>query len=147
MERTAAGRLRWVLIADRDGPAAHRLVGLVLELGLRAYHTARGDEALRMAEVEPVRLAVIDAVLQDMPGPELALRLRALDPALPVIMTTGDFRPELEVQARRAGVVHYAHKPLDACRLESVLRKALAARSDPAAAASATPAAPEHRDH
>jgi DNA-binding response OmpR family regulator len=129
VERSMAVRPRWVLIADRDGPAARRLVRLILQLGLRAFQTARGDEALRLAEAEPVRLAVIDAALQDMAGPQLALRLRTLDPALPVIMTTGDFRPEIEVQARRAGVLHYAHKPLDDARLEAVLRKVLGAQA------------------
>jgi DNA-binding response OmpR family regulator len=152
VERPEAARPRWVLVADCDGPAARRLVRLVLQLGLRAYHTARGDEALRMAEVEPVRLAVIDAALQDMAGSELALRLRDLDPTLPMIMTTGDFRPETEVQARRAGVVHYAHKPLDDARLETVLRTILdipttgSGRHGPGSAPAAT--APEcHRDH
>ena len=78
-----------------------------------------------MAAVQPMRLAVIDVALQDMAGPELARRLRALDPSLPVVMTTDDFRPEVEVQAREAGIVHYAHRPLDGGRLEAVLRKIL----------------------
>jgi len=120
-----SGRHHWVLVADRDGSAARLLGDLIRRLGLRAYHTTRGDEALRVAEAQPMRLAIIDVALQDMAGPELARRLRTLDPALPVVMTTGDFRPEVEVQAREAGIVHYAHKPLDDGRLEAVLRKIL----------------------
>lgn len=129
-----------MLVADRDGSAARLLGDLIRRLGLRAYHTTRGEEALRVAEAQPMQLAVIDVALQDMAGPQLARRLRTLDPALPVVMTTGDFRPEVEVQAREAGIVHYAHKPLDDDRLEAVLRKVLSA---PVRSAPAGPRAPE----
>ncbi|MGH7320926.1 MAG: hypothetical protein ACRELA_15045, partial [Candidatus Rokuibacteriota bacterium] len=66
-------------------------------------------------------------------GHELAARLKAIDPGLPVMMTTGDYRPELEVMARQLGIVCYAHKPVDRRRLEAVLDKLLSARVPPLA--------------
>jgi DNA-binding NtrC family response regulator len=119
---------RWVLVADADAQAARSLSARLLRHGLWAYPAARGDDALRVVETRTLVLAVIDVSLEDMPGAELALRVRVLDPTLPVIMTTGDFRPELEVEARRVGIIHYAQKPLDDARLNAILAGILQGR-------------------
>jgi DNA-binding NtrC family response regulator len=140
MRPAAPDRPRWVLVADRDGAAARRLVRSIRQQGLRARHTVRGDEALRLVEARCVRLVVVDVILQDMAGPELAHCLRTLDRALPVIVTTADFRPEVEVTARAAGIAHYAHKPVDDRRLATLVRQILGARAPtPPHAAGAAP--------
>lgn len=132
------GAPAWVLVADGDPIAAEEVSGLVRDVGFWAYPTGRADEALRFAEVRRLALAVVDVALLDTAGHELAVCLRILDPELPVMMTSGDSRPELEVQARQVGLIYYAHKPVDARCLESVFHKALGARRP--AAASSTPA-------
>jgi DNA-binding NtrC family response regulator len=40
-------------------------------------------------------------------------------------MTSGDYRPEFEVRARQIGILHYAQKPTDPDRIETVVAKAL----------------------
>ena len=45
---------------------------------------------------------------------------------LPILMTAGDYRPELEVRARQLGVLYYAHKPADCWLMEAVVPAALA---------------------
>ncbi len=119
---------RWILVADQDEASARRLVTVAARRGLKAHATARGHEALRVAGTRRLVLAVIDVALEDMTGHELTARLKAIDPGLPVMMTTGDFRPELEVMARQLGIVSYAQKPVGRRRLEAVLDKLLSAR-------------------
>ncbi|MBI2160494.1 MAG: response regulator transcription factor [Candidatus Rokubacteria bacterium] len=120
---------RWIVVADADQDAANLLAGYLLYQRFRAYPTGRGSEALRVARVHPLSLAVIDVQLADMAGRELFQRLRAIDPALPVIMTTADFGAATEMDARRLGIIQYVQKPFDFRRLELVARRIHTMRS------------------
>ena len=68
-------------------------------------------------------LAVVDVHLLDMPGCDLVRKLRSIEPALPVVMTTGDYSPATEVQARQLGIIQYIHKPIDLQRLDRVVSR------------------------
>ena len=56
-----------------------------------------------------------------MTGFDLVRRLRSGAPELPVVVTTGDYRPTTEVEARQLGIVQYLHKPVDLERLDKVV--------------------------
>lgn len=122
---TARAHLHWVLVVDQDESAAGSLARRFQERGLMAHATASGQEALRLASLRKPTLAIIDLMLKDMDGVELARRLRALDPGLAMVVTTGHRQPALEVEARRVGIVYYAHKPLDLDRLDAVTTRAI----------------------
>ncbi|MBI2879793.1 MAG: response regulator [Candidatus Rokubacteria bacterium] len=115
-----------ILVADADPEAAWPLVEHFLREGYRAVYTARGEEALRLARAGRLGAAVVDIGLEDMDGHALVAHLKELDLELPIIMTAGDYRPELEFQARRLGILYYAHKPADCRLLEAVVATALA---------------------
>lgn len=123
----------WIVVADADQGAANRLAGHLLHQRLRAYPTGRGGDALCFAEAHPMSLAVIDVELADMTGCLLVAHLRAIDPALPVIMTTADFGAAIEIEARRLGIVRYVQKPFDFEALDLVARRVFAMRARPAA--------------
>ena len=116
---------RWVLVADRDPQAALHLAGYFSRRGFRTYHTTQGEEAMLLANSRRLLLAVIDVSLLDMSGHALAQRLKEIDPELPVLMTSGDYAPELEAAARRVGILYYAHKPADYELIGGVVDKAL----------------------
>ena len=116
---------RWVLVADADLQSAIHLAGYFSRRGFRTYHTARGEEAVLLAHSHRLLLAVIDVALLDMSGETLARRLKEIDPELPVLMTSGDYAPELEAAARRVGILYYAHKPTDYRLIGGVVDKAL----------------------
>jgi DNA-binding NtrC family response regulator len=42
-------------------------------------------------------------------------------------MTTSDYRPTTEVEARQLGIVQYIHKPVDLRRLDLVIARIIAA--------------------
>jgi len=121
---------RWILVADGDEASAHLVAGFLLHARLRAYPTARGLDALRLARRYRLRLAVVDVDLSDMPGCELVRKLRAIEPHLPVVMTTSDYRPTTEVEARQLGIVQYIHKPVDLQRLDLVISRIFTADGD-----------------
>lgn len=85
---------------------------------------------MRLARRHRLGLAIVDVHLLDMPGRELIRQLRAIEPALPVVMTTGDFRPTTEVEARQLGIVQYIHKPVDLQRLDLVISRIFAADTE-----------------
>lgn len=114
-----------ILVADADGEAAWLLAKHFLRQGYRALHTQRGEDALRLARFGALDAAIVDVSLEDMAGHTLAARLRELDPEIPILMTAGDYRPELEARARQLGILYYAHKPADCRLLEAVVAKAL----------------------
>jgi DNA-binding response OmpR family regulator len=86
-----------------------------------------GKEALRKATLEKPDVMLLDLHLPDIPGTEVAERLRrSADTSLiPLIMLTGD--DSMEVESLRAGVDAYMTKPFDETvlqlRVESILRR------------------------
>jgi DNA-binding response OmpR family regulator len=115
----------WILVADADRLSARRLANHFTRQGFRAYQTPLGEEAVLVANSRRISLAIIDVALNDMPGTALAARLKAIEPALPVVMTTNDHRPELEAEARKVGLLFYAHKPASHRVIGEVVEKAL----------------------
>ena len=113
----------WILVADRDESAARFVANFLLQARLRAYPTPHGLEAMRLVGRFRLGLAVVDVDLLDMSGCELVRKLRAVEPGLPVVMTTGDYSPATEVQARQLGIVQYIHKPIDLHRLDRVVSR------------------------
>jgi two-component system response regulator HydG len=128
--RDSAGQ-RWILVADGDETSARSVAAFLLRAHLRAYPTAHGLEAIRLLSRFRLGLAVVDVDLLDMSGCELVRRLRALEPTLPVVMTSADYGPETEVQARQLGIVQYLHKPIDFQRFDRVVSRIFSADAEP----------------
>jgi DNA-binding response OmpR family regulator len=107
------------------------VAGFLLHARFRAYPAGRGLDALRLARRYRLCLAVVDVDLPDMSGCDLVRQLRAIEPALPVVMTTSDYRPTTEVEARQLGIVQYVQKPVDLQRLDLVVARIFAAEGEP----------------
>ena len=114
-----------ILVADRESEAARLLARYLSRQGLRASHTGSGQDVLFSARSGSLALAILDAELEDMSGQALACRLKEIDARIHVVMTSADPRPELEIQARQAGVLYYAHKPINHRSLKAVVERAL----------------------
>lgn len=116
-----------ILVADADEGSAKALATHLERQGFWVCQTNRGDEAVLLMRLHQPALAVIDIVLEEMSGCELATRLKQIDAKLPVIMTAKDQLAEWEAEARQAGIVYYAPKPIDLRWLDAVVRKAIQA--------------------
>jgi CheY-like chemotaxis protein len=92
------------------------LVAMIAEEALTALgfepHSARNaDEALAQFKAFAPALAVIDVGLPDTRGDELALKLRALSPELPIVVASGYDESELRAKFAADSRVAVMPKP------------------------------------
>lgn len=85
---------------------------------------AAAAEALARPGARPDVL-VTDLSMPKTSGIELARDARAAHPDMPVLLCTGFVHPELEQEAREAGVTRLLDKPLQVRGLADVIREAL----------------------
>ncbi len=124
--RAPSARAFGILLVDSDGAAARSLAGRLTAKGYRVTHAASGRQALAAVRSGSIGVAIVDVALKDMAGHVLALHLKRLRPEVPIIMTSADYDPRLEIQSRQVGILHYAHKPINSHRtIEAVVGKAL----------------------
>lgn len=80
-----------ILVVDDDDQLRRLLVECLRDLGWTVTAAASGAAALDMAQAEgPLDLVIADVAMPEMDGLTLALRLRAVRPALPVLFMSGD---------------------------------------------------------
>jgi two-component system cell cycle sensor histidine kinase/response regulator CckA len=78
-----------ILIVDDDAAVLETAVMLVESLGYRAETASNGSEALRMVMAGSFDAVLTDVLMPDMNGFQLARRIQAIKPGLPVICVTG----------------------------------------------------------
>jgi DNA-binding NtrC family response regulator len=83
---------------------------------------AAAQQSLRV--VRP-HLVLLDLRLGDVDGLDTLREIKALDPALPVIMMTAYGSVETAVRAMKEGALDYVQKPMDLEELELVVTRAL----------------------
>jgi CheY-like chemotaxis protein len=137
--------LKKILVVD-DDPVVGTSFDRVLSGKGYAVITARdGDEALRKLDSESYDLVFTDIKMPGMSGLEVAERVKASQPWLPVVIITGYGTEANEARAEAAGVAGFLRKPLSPEMIEGTADKALlehAAVAAPASAAAPAIAAP-----
>lgn len=132
--------LRKVLVVD-DDPVVGRSFERVLSGKGYAVITARdGEEALRKLNAEAYDVVFTDIKMPGMSGLEVAERVKASQPWLPVVIVTGYGTEENEARAEAAGVAEFLRKPLSPEAIEGSAAKVLhetAARALPRGAETA----------
>lgn len=111
-DRTAAGLA--LLLVDDSTTFRDRLATALVERGLDVSTAGDAAEALDLVRRRRIDLAVIDL---KMPGPSglvLLRELRAIDPAIKVVVLTGFGSIATAVEAMRAGAINFVSKPADA---------------------------------
>jgi CheY-like chemotaxis protein len=85
----ASGQARLILVVDDDEAVLETAVMLVESLGYRAEAASNASEALRMVMADGYDAVLTDVAMPDMNGFQLAKRIQAVRPGLPVICVTG----------------------------------------------------------
>jgi CheY-like chemotaxis protein len=119
-----------VLVVD-DEPAVGEFMGELLESwGLEVTVKPNGAEAEALFAENPQHfdLVVTDQTMPKMTGTELAQRLMAKHPGLPVILYTGYTERLTEEQTRRAGIRALVTKPVDIAAFFGLVRDILKPR-------------------
>lgn len=119
-----------VLVVDDDA-AVREALHLILDEAYAVLDAADAHTALATVRAARVDLVVLDLLLPDTDGLEVLQELKALDPALPVLVVTGVKTVRTTVAAMKRGAVDYLTKPFDEDELLAAMRAALRAPARP----------------
>lgn len=106
-----------VLCVDDEPFILMLLADTVADLGLMPTEAANGEEALALAATQPVDLLITDIRLGGIDGWEVAERVRALHPGVPIIYISG-----FPTQGKSLPGALYLAKPFRPFDLENAIR-------------------------
>lgn len=128
LEAAAAESRRTLLIVDdEEGP--RQALRIVFKDDYALLLAADGTHAVELASHNHVDAAVLDIRMCDMSGIEVLERLKALDPAIEVIMLTAYETIDTARQALRLGACDYLNKPFDIASMRAAVRHAMERRA------------------
>ncbi len=122
MSKTALKDPRPVLIVDDD--AAHRLMlrETLKDRGYIPVEAASGEEGLKILKSQVADLVLLDIKMPGMGGMEALRKIKAFNPALPVIMMTAYATVQTAIEALKLGAEDYLLKPLNLDELEEAIQ-------------------------
>jgi PAS domain S-box-containing protein len=122
-----------ILIVE-DNAATRKMMRLALQAeGYSVVEAEEGEGALRMVAAQaPLALVLLDCKLPDLDGFEIAHRLRAMAPDLPLLAVTGWAQAD-EARMLTAGFLDVLQKPVEPSRLVEIVARYVG-RAQPRAA-------------
>jgi DNA-binding NtrC family response regulator len=117
-----------VLLVEDDPGLRFVLRDFLESCGFTVAEAGSLAEARAAFRQTPPDLALLDYLLPDGNALELLYTLKALDPAVPLVVLTGHGSIDLAVRAMKAGAEQFLVKPVELPTLEAVLRRALSSR-------------------
>ncbi len=121
------GRGEKILLIE-DEPSLWQLASRILTRnGYQVYDGATAADALREAGDlhQPIDLLITDAVMPDMLGTEVAARVRALRPGLPVLYMSGYAQAVLDTDGALGPNVDFLEKPFSEAEIVARVRRAI----------------------
>ena len=115
-----------VLVVDDHLDTAHTLALLLRASGHAVEFAINGYAALEIARQFRPDIVLLDLLLPDLDGCEVARRLRQQEPArnARILAITGSGSEELQTRAREAGCDEYLLKPLDPRLIDTLITQA-----------------------
>ncbi|HXG02941.1 MAG TPA: sigma-54 dependent transcriptional regulator [Candidatus Binatia bacterium] len=114
-----------LLVADDDAVARDLLVEVLTREGYQVRAAEGGEACVRIAEAEPIDLALVDLRMADLDGLGVLARLSTLRPPVPVLILTAFATVDTAIQAIRAGAYDYLSKPFRIEEIKLAVRRAL----------------------
>lgn len=145
--------LKKILVVDDDPVVGKSFDRVLSGKGYAVITASNGEEALSKLASESYDLVFTDIKMPGMNGLEVAERVKASQPWLPVVIITGYGTEDNEARAEAAGVSGFLQKPLSPEMIEGTTARALLevpalaappAAAAPAIAAPVAAAAPAH---
>jgi CheY-like chemotaxis protein len=125
------GQGEHVLYLDDEAPLVELAIRLLGRLGYRVSGFNDPQTAIDAVRANPGEFDVVitDFNMPGVSGLEVAREIRRLQPALPVVLTSGYVSEDLVATAAAAGVVQVVYKPSSAHELCETIHRILASRS------------------
>ena len=112
-----------VLIVDDDTDIRGLLGEALSRWGYDPTLAANGREAIDLISRQIFDAALVDIWMPEMDGLQVLEQIKRHDPALEVVMLTGNPMVETAVQALKSGAYDYLMKPLNLDELQHLLRQ------------------------
>lgn len=116
-----------ILAVDDDPGTLEVVVSMLRTLGYEVATARSGADALHVLESAPPSIVVTDLVMPDVDGAELVRRVKASNPAIPVVVMSVLDSVERAVELLKTGADDYLTKPLSlevlGAHLESIVNK------------------------
>jgi CheY-like chemotaxis protein len=119
--------MKKILVVDDDPVIGKSFDRVLSGKGYAVINAESGETALAKLATENYDLVVTDIRMAGMNGLEVAERVRAKQPWMPVLIITGYGSDESEARAKAAGVTEFLHKPLSPEMIETSVGAAVAA--------------------
>ena len=114
-----------VLVVDDEPRVAAVLHDALIDLGYAVQVAVNGAEALRLVALYQPDVVLLDLSMPNVSGDVVLERLRDTDPALPVIVVTGNADAERARSTLARGAFDYVSKPFDLEILARILAAAV----------------------
>jgi len=118
-----AGRGEHVLVVDDEADIRGTITALLRYNGYEVDNVANGHDALLEVERQAPDLVLLDQMLPDMTGVDVARRLRAQHPVLPIVFVSGHAEPDMLRDAVPG--VRLLRKPFQSEELYAEVRRIL----------------------
>ncbi|MCZ8959802.1 sigma-54-dependent response regulator transcription factor ZraR [Escherichia albertii] len=115
-----------ILVVDDDISHCTILQALLRGWGYNVALANSGRQALAQVREQVFDLVLCDVRMAEMDGIATLKEIKALNPAIPVLIMTAYSSVETAVEALKTGALDYLIKPLDFDNLQATLEKALA---------------------
>jgi CheY-like chemotaxis protein len=123
-----------ILLVDNDPQVMTILGEMLADVGHQVAPVGSGEDAVRAFPSGRFDLVITNLGMPGMNGWEVADRLRARDPRLPIIFITGwGMQEEDQARCRGLGVAALLFKPVRPAELHAAVEEVLAGRAGAAA--------------
>ncbi|HSO10272.1 MAG TPA: response regulator [Desulfoprunum sp.] len=102
-----------VLVVDNEKGFASSLAGHLQARKITAESVYSGGQALAIVQHFKPDVMILDLQMPDMSGLEVLARVKALDPAIEVILLTGNASFDAGIASMQLGAFDYIFKPVD----------------------------------
>lgn len=126
IQLTSKGHETILIVEDHD--TVRNMIAMLLQQhGYNVLEASNGAEGLAVAENHrgPIHLVITDLVMPKLSGREMADRLTALNPGLPVLFMSGYTEDVVIQQGVESSTVDFLHKPFDVTALTQKVREIL----------------------
>ncbi len=114
-----------VFVVDDEPLVAKMLCMMLKRAGCEATSFSTGKAVLEALGRTQPQLVLLDLVLPEMDGIEVLRRIREAAPHVAVVMVSGQGTIKAAVDAVKLGASDFLEKPVDQCRLEAALARAV----------------------
>ncbi len=114
-----------ILVVDDSGLARRLIRKILEELGCEVEDVSDGAQALERYLLNHHDAVILDLLMHGMYGVDVLLKLKQLNPDLPVIVASADIQKTTREQVKEGGAAAMINKPVTKEQLAEVLEVVL----------------------